>query len=64
MVKVIADDTDIFGLLFYFYQAEKITSPLITEYPIENRDVYDIKATVHMKPDDVSKILATPSLSD
>ena len=62
-VKVLADDTDIFALLCHFYQAEKITTPLITESPVEGRDAYDIKATVHKEPDVVSKILATHALS-
>ena len=62
-VKTLADDTDIFALLTYFYKSESLRCSMIMESPVEGRDCYDIKATVMKHPETVSKILPIHALS-
>ena len=45
-VKILADDTDIFALLTFFYKAESLKCSMVMESPIEGQFCYDIKATV------------------
>ena len=58
-----ADDTDIFALLTFFYKAESLKCSMVMESPIEGRDCYDKKATVIKHPETVSKILSIHALS-
>ena len=61
--KILADDTDRFALLTFFYKAELLKHSMMIESPIEGRDCYDIKATVIKHPETVSKILSIHALS-
>ena len=63
VVKVLADDTDIFALLASFYKSESLKCAMVMESPVEGRDCYDIRATVNKYPETVSKLLPIHALS-
>ena len=57
-IKVLADDTDIFALLTYFYKKQNLTCPMVMQSPRSEGTTQDIKATVNHKPELSEKVLA------
>ena len=44
-ISVVSDDTDVFVLLCYHYQAQKLSLPVVMESPVKERAVIDIRQT-------------------
>ena len=45
-ISVIADDTDVFVLLYFHYLAKKLSIPVVMESPVKDRSAVDIRETV------------------
>ena len=62
-VTILADDTDVYALLFYHYLQQDLQTPMVMESPIKERTVVDICATVEKHRGIVPAILAGHALS-
>ena len=57
-----ADDTDVYILLLYYYHAESLTIPMKLQSPQSGRAVIDIAATVQKLKDVISELLPAHAL--
>ena len=61
-ISVVSDDTDVFVLLLYHYQAQNLTLLVVMESPIKERVVIDIRQTVQRNNDIVPDLIAAHAL--
>ena len=62
-IKVIADDTDVFMLLLYYYNKYSLNCCIVMEETSKNRKCVDIKATVQKHKQIIPRLPAAHSLS-
>jgi hypothetical protein len=62
-VTVLADDTDVYILLLYYYLERGIQIPMVMESPIKERTVVDIHATVEKYQSIIPSMLAGHALT-